>query len=241
VLTRWDADLASVGMMLVAARHARRGLGQALMGHLLAAAGGATVTLHATDMGRPLYEKLGFKQVRRHVAMAGWFRDPDSRARGPRASATGQYVRPAAERDMAAILALDRATFGADRGAILTRLPGFAERIVVLEAGVPGAGVPGARPRLAGYAAAWRNAGNTVIGPVVAPDTDAAKSLIAELARGARGPVRLDLDPDRPALPAWAHAHGLRPTAANPVMAHGDYAERGIPGWLHTPISVALP
>src|SRR6185437_6250272 len=45
-LSRWDADYASVGMMLVAARYQRRGLGKALMEHLLAAAGpGATVTL----------------------------------------------------------------------------------------------------------------------------------------------------------------------------------------------------
>lgn len=33
VLTRYGADLASVGMMLVAARYAQRGLGRALMEH----------------------------------------------------------------------------------------------------------------------------------------------------------------------------------------------------------------
>ena len=68
VLTRWGPDLAAVGMMLVAARYGRRGLGRALMEHLLATAGDdATVTLFATDMGRPLYEKLGFAAVRRNV------------------------------------------------------------------------------------------------------------------------------------------------------------------------------
>ena len=49
VLARYGPDLASVGMMLVAARYGRRGLGRALMEHLLAEAGGATVTLFATD------------------------------------------------------------------------------------------------------------------------------------------------------------------------------------------------
>src|SRR5579871_4928356 len=39
VLTRWGTDLASVGMMLVAARYGRRGLGRMLMEHLLRAAG----------------------------------------------------------------------------------------------------------------------------------------------------------------------------------------------------------
>src|ERR1700689_4180670 len=61
VLTRWGPDLASVGMMLVAARYGRRGLGRALMEHLLAAAGeGAVLTLFATDIGRPLDQKPGF-------------------------------------------------------------------------------------------------------------------------------------------------------------------------------------
>src|SRR6516165_10056705 len=48
-LARYGKDLASAGMMLVAARYDRRGLGRALMEHLLDAAGGATVTLFATD------------------------------------------------------------------------------------------------------------------------------------------------------------------------------------------------
>jgi len=75
VLTRWAADYAAVGMMLVAARYERRGLGRALLEHLLRAAGeDATVTLFATDMGRPLYEKLGFKPVRRSVSFIGRFK-----------------------------------------------------------------------------------------------------------------------------------------------------------------------
>jgi ribosomal protein S18 acetylase RimI-like enzyme len=263
VLTRWGPDLASVGMMLVAARHARRGLGRALMEQLLVAAGHATVTLYATDMGRPLYEKLGFKQVSRNLAVAGWFRPPrpvpdhstPGGLPGDTAAPAGSVIRAAAGADLAAILAVDRVAFGADRSAILTRLPGFAERILVLESGTPEAGTPEAGtpeagtpesgtardgPRVVGYAAAWRNGPNTVIGPVVAPDTGGAKLLIAELASRARGPVRLDLDPDRPELPAWAGAHGLRPISGNAVMARGEYTERGIPSRLHTPISIAL-
>ena len=50
VLTRWGPDLAAVGMMLVAARYGRRGLGRALMEHVIAEAGQATVTLF--EIGR---------------------------------------------------------------------------------------------------------------------------------------------------------------------------------------------
>ena len=71
-------------MMLVAARYGRRGLGRALMEHLLAEAGDATVTLFATDLGKPLYDKLGFRTLRRSVAFTGPFRadrraDPSAR------------------------------------------------------------------------------------------------------------------------------------------------------------------
>ena len=237
VLTRWAADYAAVGMMLVAARYERRGLGRALLEHLLRAAGeDATVTLFATDMGRPLYEKLGFKPVRRSVSFIGQFRpaaSDNSKKRGAPSLAGG--VRVATEADLPDILALDRAAFGADRGQFLTRLPAIADQIAVFEAdGRAGQGI-------VGYTAAWRNnPDSTVIGPLVAPDGETAKRLIAALATGARTPVRLDLDPDRPELPGWAHAHGLEPYGRTVVMAHGDLAPRGIPGHLFTPISVAL-
>jgi GNAT superfamily N-acetyltransferase len=234
VLTRWGTGLAAVGMMLVAARYERRGLGRTLMEHLLRAAGDdTTVTLFATDMGRPLYEKLGFTAVRRNVSFVGRFRDrPLSRV----GLGSSRGIRPATGADLPAILAADRAAFGADRGRILERLPDFADRIVVLEAG---AGIAG--PGIVGYGAAWPNdVACAVIGPLVAPDGEAARRLVAALAAQSATPVRLDLDPDRPELPGWALARGLEPAGRNVVMAHGDPGPRGTPERLFTPISVAL-
>jgi hypothetical protein len=80
----------------------------------------------------------------------------------------------------------------------------------------------------------------TVIGPLVAPDGESARRLVAALAAGASTPVRLDLDPDRPELPGWAHARGLEPAGRTVVMARGKLTPRGLPGHLYTPISVAL-
>jgi len=233
VLTRWAADYAAVGMMLVAARYERRGLGRALLEHLLRAAGDdATVTLFATDMGRPLYEKLGFAPVRRSVSFIGRFRPSPA---SDNSKKRGAPVRPATEGDLPAILALDRAAFGADRGPVLTRLWGLADQVAVLEA----AGTAG--PGIAGYGAAWRNEpDSTVIGPLVAPDGAAARRIVAALAAQAGTTVRLDLDPDRPELPGWADARGLTPAARTVVMARGPLPPRGIPAYLYTPISVAL-
>jgi GNAT superfamily N-acetyltransferase len=257
-LTRWGPELAAVGMMLVAARYARRGLGAALMRHLLRAAGeDATVTLYATAMGRPLYEKLGFTAVRGNVSFMGKFRpEPGRGARRAASRGPNGRVRPAAEADQPAILAVDRAAFGADRGRILTRLPSFAEQIAVFDpgngvtgtgitgTGITGTGITGTGitgTGITGYAAAWRNGpASTVIGPLVAPDGAAARQLITELAVRAPTPVRLDLDPDRTELPGWAQARGLEPVARTVVMAHGPAAPVGAPERLFTPISVAL-
>jgi GNAT superfamily N-acetyltransferase len=246
VLTRWGPDLASVGMMLVADRYGRRGLGRALMEHVIAEAGQATVTLFATDMGRPLYEKLGFQPVRRNVSFAGAFRPgPAGGGASAAAAGAGGLARAATEADLPAILAFDRAAFGADRDRILTRLPGFADRIAVLAD--PSQDEDHSRHAddsqhgIRGYAAAWRNTpSSTVIGPLVAPDAQAAERLVADLAACAHGSIRLDLDPDRPELPAWAHQHGLEPVGRTVVMARGDLPDRGIPNRLFTPISVAL-
>ena len=251
VLTRWGPDLASVGMMLVAARYGRRGLGRALMEHVIAEAGQATVTLFATDLGRPLYEKLGFQLVRRNVSFVGQFRPgsdgADARAGSRAPAGSAGYPRAAVEADLPAILAADYAAFAADRSHVLRRLPGFADRIAVLAAH-PDTDDPhqphhSDHPEhsIRGYAAAWRNTpSSTVIGPLVAPDAQAAEQLILDLAAHARGSLRLDLDPDRPELPAWAHKHGLEPVSRTTGMALGDLPNRGAPDRLFTPISVAL-
>jgi GNAT superfamily N-acetyltransferase len=225
-LARYGREHASVGMMLVAARYGRRGLGRALMTHLLDAAGDATVTLFATDMGRPLYERLGFKPVRRSASFVGRFRP----ARADTAGSPGMTTRAATDADMPSLLALDMAAFGADRSHVIRRLPSFADEILIARTFPPDSA----------YAAAWRNGTTTVIGPVIAPDGVTARRLITELAAGARGPVRLDLDPDRPELPAWAEARGLPLTGHTTVMAYGPWDPPGDRARVFAPVSVAL-
>jgi len=227
VLARYGPDLASVGMMLVAGRYARRGLGQALMTHLLAEAGRATVTLFATNAGKPLYTKLGFRVVRASASFVGGFRPVAGTARS---ASGGAGTRQATDADMRAILRVDKAAFGADRGYLLRRLPAFAERMRVLETD----------DGITGYAAAWRNGNVTVIGPVVAASGAGARRLITDLAAEVGGPVRLDLDPDRPELPEWALNRGLEPVSRTAVMVHGAWPARGDHDRLFAPISVAL-
>ena len=73
-----------------------------------------------------------------------------------------------------------------------------------------------------GFAAAAANVDNVVVGPLVAPDLDAARTLIADVASAIDAPVRLDLDHRHDGLREWARERGVAPSYDTSVMVHGD-------------------
>ena len=102
-----------VGAIFVATDRRRQGLGTALSAAVIAdleRSGCATQVLIATDEGRPIYERLGFRIQARYV-LATAPEDPVPREDGS--------VRPYDETDFKALAALDRAATGEDRAAIL--------------------------------------------------------------------------------------------------------------------------
>ncbi|MER7800167.1 GNAT family N-acetyltransferase [Streptomyces parvulus] len=196
-------SLAAIGMVLVAERHARRGIGRRLMRHVVAALGTTPLTLHATPSGRPLYEELGFKVTGRALMVRGRF--------APAGSGSGIATRAATAEDLTAIVRLDEEVFGADRTHIVTRLPAFADQLRVAEDG----------GRIIGYAAAWPNMDTHVVGPLIARDTETAKALIASLAARTDRPLRTDIDARHEELLAWVQERGLAMIAPNAVMTYG--------------------
>ncbi|MFF2214648.1 GNAT family N-acetyltransferase [Streptomyces antibioticus] len=195
--------LGAIGMVLVAERHARKGIGRALMRHVIADMGTTPLTLHATPNGRPLYEELGFKTTGRAEMVRGRFRPEDTE---PRVS-----TRAATAEDLPTLLRLDEEVFGADRTHVLTRLPAFADQVRVAEAG----------GRIIGYAAAWPNMDTHVVGPLIARDTETAKALLASLAAHTDRPLRTDIDVRHEELIAWVKERGLESVAFNAVMTYG--------------------
>ncbi|MEU6392472.1 GNAT family N-acetyltransferase [Streptomyces sp. NPDC046939] len=196
-------ELAAVGMVLVAERYARRGVGRRLMRHIVEQAGTTPLTLYATPYGRPLYEELGFKVTGRAEMVRGRFV-----AGGP---APTVATRAATAEDLTAILRLDAEVFGADRTHVLARLPAFADQLRVAEEG----------GRLIGYAAAWPNMDTHVVGPLVARDTETAKALVTSLAAGTDRPLRTDIDVRHEELLTWLKERGLEGVSQNAVMNHG--------------------
>ncbi|MFI8204516.1 GNAT family N-acetyltransferase [Streptomyces sp. NPDC085937] len=199
---REQPSLAAIGMVLVAERHSRQGIGRRLMRHVVAEAGTTPLTLYATPLGRPLYEELGFKVTGRAEMLRGRF-VPGSR--------TDIRTRTATADDLPGILRLDEEVFGADRTHIVTRLPAFADQLRVAEDD----------GRLIGYAAAWPNMDTHVVGPLIARDTATAQALIASLAAHTNRPLRTDIDVRHEELLGWAKDHGLSTVAHNAVMTYG--------------------
>jgi hypothetical protein len=64
--------------------------------------------------------------------------------------------------------------------------------------------------------------------------------LIASLAGRVNGPVRVDLDPDRRDVAAWAEAHGLPQVAETVFVVHGTWPPPGNRDRIYAPITVAL-
>lgn len=221
VATRYGREVTAISMMLVAKRCSRQGLGLKLITHALDHAGTASVHLTATDSGRPLYEKAGFRSIGSCTQYAGQFRPPNQPSR-PRS-------RVATPDDLPSILALDTEVFGAARTDLINRLPSFGQQLRVVD------GPDG----IAGFGGAWRNVDNTVVGPVIANDDDTALALLTDLGLAADGPIRLDLEHKRPAMLAWAAECGLRAGDTTAVMVYGD----PLPGdrdRLYNPVMVAL-
>lgn len=168
----FGADLAWISMVLVRPDRRRAGLATALMRWAMGALEGTRcVALDATPAGREVYRRLGFADV---IGFARW------RLPAPPV-APALAVRPLAESDWPALLALDAEAFGAPRAALLQ---GFAARLPAA-AWIAGDG--------SGFALGRDGLRAPQIGPVVARDPRTALALIAAAARGIGAPVLVDL------------------------------------------------
>jgi hypothetical protein len=143
------------------------------------------VGLDATPKGEPVYSRLGFTGA---AALA--------RLETTVSSATAPSgPRPITEADLPALLARDRAVFGADRGRVLRRaLAGAPEYAWCLGEG---------GDRAPAYCLGRRGASAAQVGPVVASSKEAALDLVAAAVARHTGP-RLFLD--APARGEWRSA-----------------------------------
>jgi ribosomal protein S18 acetylase RimI-like enzyme len=176
-----------VGGVAVAPAHRRAGLGGALTEAIvdfLEAAGVATVLLHATALGRPVYERLGFVAETAYLTLAG----PTL----PRA-ARQPPVRAGRAADLEAVVALDLAATGEDRRRLLAAL-------------WPAGGLVAGDGEPLGYhlPSPWRPGG-----AIVAADPGAGLALLDAVRAGPGDEVAVSVPAANPAAVGFLEAAGF--------------------------------
>jgi GNAT superfamily N-acetyltransferase len=165
-----EDHLAWVGVMLVDQQQRGKGFGGTMFDSVLRLGderGVSNFGLDATDMGRPLYAKRGFKDL---LVMHRW--KCETPIVGPVDRELPRGVRPLEDWDWEAVLELDRQMVGIERGRLLEALRGEeGETMLAAEEDGELTGYAVLRPgRVAGY-----------IGPVNALDSGTGAALFKGL------------------------------------------------------------
>lgn len=183
--TRYETDLAWIGMMLVDDRFRRRGIATKLMKtslNYLQEAGVSCIKLDATASGRPLYERLGFQ-------IEGLFHRWAHDGQSP------QRPQPRRGKLSSSHFQLDHSAFGARRDIWLKRTAADSQLVTSCNSfGMARDGF------LANY-----------LGPVVAVNEPEATQIVRELLSQLDGQTFWDVPPDNPTASAIAKSLGFQP------------------------------
>lgn len=180
--TAYGMNLAWIGMMLVDPGHRRLGIGLALMQRAMSYLIARKITaikLDATPVGRPLYEKLGFRE---EFAFRRWRREDKCLVDSPSASKPHVVQDESFDASFGQLAEMDRLAFGADRTSWLRELSATSSCIY----------------RMDGYGMLRRGRIASYLGPIVSRDLEVAQSIIEVLLAEASGDVFWDV-PGTPA------------------------------------------
>lgn len=204
---RWGEEYATVGLVIVADRAQGRGIGKQLMQATLAKLEGHNVRLHATEMGKGFYEKLGF-------ITTGRIEQHQSRELAEFEAVlpeNGQKLRPARQEELQTLIKLETQAHGQHRPELIAHLFNSAERFVVLEA----------HDSVAGFACLRRFGHGYAIGPIICGELAQAKVLVSELLSGLQGQfVRIDTDSSS-GFGDWLNTLGLAEVDCPTTMIKG--------------------
>lgn len=200
-------NYASLGMTIVSPEHRRQGIASELMSRILRETGERTLVLQTNASGVPFAENAGFVQ-------SGWvLQHQGSVFRAPFvALGAGERIRPISPRDEAALADLASRSTGMPRATVIKHMLEAGDAVAIDRYG-----------ELIAFAGLRKFGHGYVIGPVVAPDAERAKALIAHWAGTHAGAfVRVDV-PLSSGLGPWLTEMGLvQAKEAVHVMVRGE-------------------
>ncbi|WP_419902903.1 GNAT family N-acetyltransferase [Kiloniella sp.] len=202
-------NLASIGMIMVAPDHQRKGYGRAVMQdlHDSKTAQGRRLCLIATDEGEQLYKALGYHVTSR---IRKFFADPELLLETSTTVVNFDCkMRHLTENDFSDVIELDSQSIGASREKLL--------RLRFAQSGV-GVVIEGQNGKLIAFALSSLQREQCHLGPIVAPDRDTALILILGLADNNRRELRIDIPEEQSVLYELLPELGFRLIANPPAM-----------------------
>ncbi|MBT0725668.1 GNAT family N-acetyltransferase [Rosenbergiella sp. S61] len=203
VIWPWGEHYSTVGLVIVDPSCQGQGIGKKLMEGLLEKVPEGNVRLHATEMGKGLYEKYGFRvqcaifqhQTAQLPAIEAPELSPDEK------------IRPLREEELPTLIDSDYQSHGLSRPALWQDLFNSAEALLVLEKS----------GTVHGYMALRKFGRGYVIGPMLAQDVHSALTLFCYGAAQLTGQfVRIDTYGNTP-FSDWLVKQGL-PCIDAPIM-----------------------
>lgn len=196
---------ASIGMVIVNEAYRGKGLGQTLTRQCIGQVDNQTIIqLIATAEGQPLYEKLGFQKVgsvKKLIASTHHLKQ--------QTNTYDSQVMPFQQQDLADVIAIDERAFGANRAQFLLERIRQSKDCLVLKNKLG---------KITGYGLAIFGPVYTILGPIVAADTQSALALVQQLQKNYGKGVRIDILSEQEALQALLVTAGFELINEPPVM-----------------------
>lgn len=198
--------LASIGAVIVNPDYRGAGLGREVTQACISSLPSKPVIiLVATEQGIPLYEKMGFITADRLYKLIAQKVKPPHRI-----DKIGTYrYREYEPVDFEQVIQLDQAAFGAYRGQLLeTRIQQSQKQAVLVNS----------VNEIVGFGLGINVSGQLLIGPLVAPNHEAAELLVQKLIADHPGQARIDLPSDKHAFVKTLELYGFEAVNEPPVM-----------------------
>ncbi|MGR3777685.1 GNAT family N-acetyltransferase [Bacillus paramycoides] len=176
----YGETLASIGMVIVHPDYKGRGIGKAITDLCVKSVSTQTpIMLIATDEGKPLYEKLGFRTVSyvsKYIC--------SSYNKNYKCVGNEEYIVNYEECDLEEIIQIDEDAFGTNREEFLKCRIIQSEQCIVIK---------DIQQNVLGYGMSIQTPENKIIGPVVAKNDAMAMRIVHYLAREHNGKLRIDV------------------------------------------------
>ncbi|MEH7009790.1 GNAT family N-acetyltransferase [Neobacillus niacini] len=201
----YDNHLASIGMVIVNKEFRGLGLGkEATQKCIDVVPIDTTIMLIATEEGKTLYEKMGFRTV---DCVHKYLCDNYTAAKPINKSSV--TIEDFSEIDFTEIINIDKAAFGDKRSNFLHNRINQSEQCLV---------VKDKKANIIGYGISILGPINLILGPIVAPDSQTAALIIDSLAFRHQGKLRIDVPSGNEEFMLLLEQAGFKKASKPPIM-----------------------